>query len=41
MIEETNTEIDLLVKETAALRQAATLFDISEETSGGQMQQAS
>ena len=32
MIEETNAEIDLLVKETAALRQAATLFDISEDT---------
>ncbi|MEP6019280.1 MAG: PAS domain-containing methyl-accepting chemotaxis protein [Paracoccaceae bacterium] len=41
MIEETNTEIDLLVKEAAALRQAATLFDISEETGDGQMQQAS
>ena len=41
MIEETNTEIDLLVKEAAALRQAATLFDISEETANGQMQQAS
>ena len=32
MIEETNAEIERLVKETAALRQAATLFEISEET---------
>ncbi|MEO9894770.1 MAG: PAS domain-containing methyl-accepting chemotaxis protein [Paracoccaceae bacterium] len=41
MIDETNTELELLVKEAAALRQAATLFNISEEMGDTQLRQAS
>ncbi len=41
MFEETNVEIELLAKEAASLRDAATAFDISEDSTQDQMRNAS